>query len=388
MNKTLVEGGFALLPAPVLAQVVRLVNKKALSGIDIRIFLSLIELKHIRTVENCHRRLILGRSLAVPMFTIGEISKLTGGVSEVSVSKSLRRLKQVGVAQFSASQILLNIPSEPDEFFPSQRKVPIPRRILKFLVKKSEKSLLLTALVSMLRGLFIKKGTVYGAGRVKISLIKSATGVSKASILRAKNTLVAAGLLIPDSSPVHSLVQRFGSYFAFNLDFGVAAEKADPGECVIAALEPPVELPEKANDKEPILRPIRAKKESILRPPIHKQKPPSDLRNQNLRASPLTGAKKLKKISLRDIQENQIRAGKGLVELYRQAVEQGWFVDSSMNFLNFVASAVKSVRKSKSPVRLFVWTVRNGFRYISNQDEERAQSVVATIRRTYPDRVP
>ena len=73
-------------------------------------------------------------------------------------------------------------------------------------------------------------------------------------------------------------------------------------------------------------------------------------------------------------------------------MKEGIFHDSERNLLNFFAAAVKAKRTTKKnelfwrdPVKVFVWTVKNQFKYINESDEVRAQKVLSNYRMKNPD---
>ena len=56
-----------------------------------------------------------------------------------------------------------------------------------------------------------------------------------------------------------------------------------------------------------------------------------------------------------------------------------------MNLLNFFASASKAKRSWKDPIKIFVWTVRNNFKFITETDERRAETALKSYRRKKPE---
>ena len=92
-----------------------------------------------------------------------------------------------------------------------------------------------------------------------------------------------------------------------------------------------------------------------------------------------------KKISFRNIKPKQIQKIPLLLMLYRSAIQQKALVHSERNLLNFFSSAVKAKRGWSDPVKMFVWTVRNDFKYITEEDEKRSMSLIKNYRSKHPE---
>lgn len=362
---TIIEGGYVLLPVSTLGQVLKLACTKSITCFDVRVFLALVETNHIRTAENAHRRLKGAELLDWVSFSKDEVKRILGASCSGSVGSSLRRLERAGIATFSDKRI--EIFSQPQcELLPSARRMPIPRRILRYLAQEAKRCVIFTALSYMARGLFSRRGAITSSGRVKVSFIERLTGLSKASVHRARRELIKVGVVLPGVSKQWQL-NRFGSFFTVNLSF------KNPNESSVS--------PRKA-EKRAILTPLGRKKRPILTPPIKKQKPSYENKPETLRGKPLTGAQMSRKggVDLGNLNSSDIRKGSSLAALYRQAVERKWFSDSQMNQINFVAAAIKAVRKSSTPVKLFIWLIRNDFKYLSNTDEDKALEVISVIK--------
>jgi hypothetical protein len=81
-----------------------------------------------------------------------------------------------------------------------------------------------------------------------------------------------------------------------------------------------------------------------------------------------------------------------LMKLYEAAIGEKIFEHSERNQLNFFAAAAKAQRQTKKkeptwsdPVKIFVWTAKNDFRFISEADEKRGERALKSLRRPKVD---
>jgi hypothetical protein len=121
--------------------------------------------------------------------------------------------------------------------------------------------------------------------------------------------------------------------------------------------------------------------------PDIKQETPSESRYQKLTTperSGLNGEGEAKP-SIRNIKLEDLLRFSRTEELYRQAVAAGWMKHSESQVLNWIGAAVRAKCVAGDQVKVFAGIVRKGlWRYITQEQEERARSALLRYRETNP----
>ena len=200
------------------------------------------------------------------------------------------------------------------------------------------------------------------AGTAKASWIADTFNISKTSVKNARRELIALGFITPDQTESQRKLNRSGAYFSINLAWNY--QQKDIKECRDFA-------------------PLSSEKCRDFAPLIKKQVTPYRTLETNKPAKRASGFCR-NKISFRNIKPEQIQKIPLLLMLYRSATQQKALIHSERNLLSFFSAAVKAKRGWTEPVRMFVWTVRNDFKYITEGDEKRAISLIKNYRRNHP----
>ena len=191
-----------------------------------------IRLLDLRTWFAAHemvaRRCQLARGHA-PAYTYDELHHLVAGVGGEHVRAALRRLATQGLLTWSPTT--LTFATAPD-VWPEQdcrafwsmldgipnhrRRVPVPRRTLRFLAGCRRRVLIATMLGHLLRCLYFRQGHCVGSGFCSASWIVTVFGVSLRNVKLARHHLAEIGWLTLIETP-HWVRTRWGQKVHLNL---------------------------------------------------------------------------------------------------------------------------------------------------------------------------
>jgi len=306
-------------------------------------------------------------------YSVEELLSLMPDLTERTVRSGLRTLKNQGLASISKKEITLNsFPTEEAKAWMEaaqvkQRVIPAPRRMLRFLAKSSKRSLILTSLAYMTRGLYKYKRIIKNAGTAKVSWIAESFKLSATSVKSARRELITLGFISKDKNSHQLKLNRTGAYFQVNLAW--------------ACPQAQTESREGKKEAELQFAPLTAKNCTQSAPPYRKQVTPY---GSTKTKKPSSGFCKAK-VTFRSIQQEDIQKISLLLMLYRSAVEQKVFHHNERNLLSFFATAVKAKRSWTNPIRMFAWTVRNDFKYINDSDEKQAEKTLKSYRKRNPE---
>lgn len=358
------------------AQIGKLIAGEHLNTTALRCYLSLCTITASRNAVERENRKNGATTGKYNNFAIDELLRLMPDLKESTIRLGLRQLKNQGLATVRKKQITLNAFAtelERDWLESSgvgQRVIPIPRRMLRFLAKSNKRSLILTTLAYLSRGAFIHRTKIKNTGTAKVSWIAEQFNLSEASVKRARRELIALGFISPDTTESQRKLNRTGAYFTVNLDWNYEQEEQSE---VVGEFK-----------KDSAMTPPLVKKRSLMTPPYIETINSLQELETNKPAKRASGFCK-KKISFRNIKPEQIQKIPLLLMLYRSAIQQKALVHSERNLLNFFSSAVKAKRGWTDPVKMFVWTVRNDFKYITEEDEKRSMSLIKNYRSKHPE---
>ena len=218
------KGGYRIITATVLAAAWWDYRHKLIRLVDLRVWFAAHEMDA--------RRCRVGQDFT-PKFNLRELKRLTG-LSIKRLKDSLRRLQAARLLNWS--EAALGFPEstdglpggDTDDFgaflgqIPNpERKVPVPRRILRLLAGGARPALIATVVGHLIRGLYLKSGKCHDRGRVKASWIAEVFGVSLRRVKHARQELIAGGWLIPLNADQWAL-NKWGAYFRINLDWSRA----------------------------------------------------------------------------------------------------------------------------------------------------------------------
>lgn len=376
-----VAGGYEPVSAARLATAWWAYRDGLVSKLALRAYFGCIELE-------ARRRLSGGKHRP----SLGELRKLVGGVEtgrggvrpalkELLASGLLRSCSKAGVVfAESPEELRCEDRSGLDAMLAKlqgvNRKVPVPRRMIRRLAGGLGKARTATVLAHLIRCLFYYKGEgVNPVGCCKASWVADVFGVTERSVFDARRFLVLdLGWLQAEECSQHVL-NRDGLWVAVNLDWGSGGEgtPAEPPAAEAPATPdgfsgPP---PENAGrfagpntDKKPLRENNNQKPAS--RPPASGG--PAGFSNS------YSGEKKP---NLRDVVPEDLRDGERLLELHAQAVEGRFISTSEADRLAFLAAAAHARAVGSKPCRLFAWMVRGKrFEFITQADEDQARSLL------------
>jgi hypothetical protein len=205
-----------------------------------------------------------------PTYTRDEIAKLTGRVG--GVSASIDRLQACGLLTWETHTITFNL------FLPElvssaletmlaqitnhKRRVPVSRRLLRFLSQGCTRVLLATVLGHLFRCLYYRDGQCQPEGLCKASWIAQVFGVSERAVKTARQQLEAIGFL-RRTKTAQWVLNRYGQKMTINLHWA--------GRPLPEALHP-----------EPVaeLAPLPASSPHETAPPDSHQQLPTEEKNQ------------------------------------------------------------------------------------------------------------
>jgi hypothetical protein len=331
---------------------------------------ALLEFRDVRVWLACHelcaRRACMEKG-RVPRFTVDEVSRLVGGVGGEHVQASLRRLTTASLLRWSEPSIGLSptldsLPPEAQAFIESvqnhRRKIPFPRRLLRFLAASRKPVLLATALGHVLRCLYYRRGQCSPSGLCKASWIAMVFGVDERNVKAARHNLESLGVLIRE--PTTQLrMNRYGLTVRLNLAWSPpSASRETPPRAALSTTESP--------------RPRETGTSSFGRS-----------ENQKLRAPNRTGVRKRtgRGPSLSRVAHEDLTDKSRLCRLLEQAQARGWVGRSEAERLKFFAAAEHACRFARTTVEgLFVSVVKRGlWHHLTLSDEDDARRAMSAL---------
>lgn len=344
---------------------------------DLRVWFACLEAMARRCCMAAGRR---------PRFDFQEIHRLVGGVDPGQVGPAVRRLRAVGLLDWSSERVQVDggaghLPEEvllkasaagADRC--SRRRVPVPRRVARQLARYGGRAVIGTALGHLLRCSYYRAGLCFARGTCKASWIATAFGLDVRSVKRARAYWVELGWLFTERRPQRTL-NRHGASVVLNLDWMRRGTERDPNE-----LPPPVAAGEGC-----LSPPIRNKK--LLR---MKQEPEPASRGRSgaqrgdgeeIPASRKGSSRRTRCPALGHVVPADLDDAQRLTRLFEQAVKVRLIGRCEGERLNFFAAA----RHARSvglwnPCGLFVATVRQRrWTFITQRDEDEARHVLRRL---------
>lgn len=346
-----------------------------------------------------------------PTYTRDEIAKLTGRVR--GVSASIDRLQVCGLLTWEPQAITFNL------FLPEQvlsalntmlaqitnhkRRVPVPRRLLRFLAQGCTRVLLATVLGHLFRCLYYRDGQCQPEGLCKASWIARVFGVSERAVKTARQQLEAIGFL-RRTDTAQWVLNRYGQKMTINLHWAGRSlpEALHPEPVVELAPLPATSLHETAppdshrqlpteekNQKPATSRPVGvlstlfAQARECLRTgtalptdpellvtrtvsaPVRKEQESSPAVPQTPMPPP-----RLQHVTLPDLKDTE-----RLLVLYTQSVQAKLIGPSEAERLTFVGLAqhVLAYRPENAGGLFYQLLTRRSFHFVTQEEEDAAQ---------------
>ena len=357
------DGGFCFISVEALLAAWWAYRRDFIRLADLRVWFACFELMA--------RRYGLRAGIS-PRYTIEELQRLVGGANAGAARRSLRRLETAGLLVWtetkitSSSSVTCNSDEDAAGFVEClqlvtnhRRKVPVPRRVLRFIATCRRPVVIATTLGHLLRCLYYRNGRCEPNGTCKASWIAEVFEVDARNVKAARKKLTAIGLLVRGSTPQRTL-NRWGLSVAVNLSW-------HPAGALPATESPPLSLRTKTNSPPP-----RENRKLSTRS-VH-QKPP---------ARRLTGVCKADgrkpRPTLRNVVPIDLHDRKRLAELFEQALVLGLVRESESDRLRFSVAAMHATTiAKKNPCGLFVAIVRRKlWHVVTQQDEDSARRLMS-----------
>lgn len=320
----------------------------------------LIEFRDLRVWLACHEllakrcRMEKGR---VARYRVEELGSLVGGVGGEHIRLSLKRLHAASLLTWSESALrprinLDGLPADAVEFIETvknhRRRVPVPRRLLRYLCGERKPVLVATALGHLLRCMYFRQGSCAPTGLCKASWIAETFGVDERNVKAARKALEVMGVLIRMPTP-QLVMNRHGLAVRLNLDWERLPQKCcTPPRSALPTTQSP--------------RPRGTGISSSGRSG-----------NQKLESPSPTGVRKrtgrgpnLRRVTMLDLEDPR-----RTLELHRQAASAGLVGTSEAEQLKVLSLAVHArIHAKRNAPGLFVSALRHSRWYLTQSDED------------------
>jgi hypothetical protein len=292
-----------------------------------------------------------------PVYSESELLGLVGSGRVGKIKRSVRRLQQAGLLEWSTERINVDMgqrvvtPWIEAAVKNVRRKIPVPRRMLRYMAGCRSRVMIATLLGHLVRCLYYRKGCCVSGGRCKASWIADVFGVDIRGVKRGRKELVRMGWLVPGRASQQAL-NRWGMQVIIRVQR--ADEKAGHGTNL-----PPRQTAGVTN----------------LPPPIRNKKLSS--RSMNQKPGGTTGdemeSTKRKRTALKSIRMEDLREPHRLECLYQQAAARGMIASSGASRLQWFAAAEHAMEAGdRNPCGLFAAIYRRGLWHHITQAQEDA----------------
>ena len=381
------KSGYKTITGIQFVNAISLLQRKEISFRAFRVYLACFSAVAIREAATRLRRKNGKEDSVVPSYRISELGRAVSA-SERQVRAELRSLRKKQLLSFGSAEISVEVHELPGTEALSRllrtpgRPVPVPRATLRFLASERKKSVALTAIAYMLRGLTIGKrgGAVTGKGSVKLSWVAALTGLSERAAAYARAELIRVGWISSDSGSTQWKLNRHGAYFEINLDYHSKGPAAASMACESkegTKVEFAAQVPESGAHFAP---PYKDKKTSSN----------EESKNQKTQSPEPAGVSKKEKgkTSFCDVKPENLRNFSDMEALYFDACARGLVRPAEATALDFLAAAIKARSVEEGdPVRIFVALVRRAlWQHITQADEDAARKTLLRFRERDPGR--
>ncbi len=344
--------------------------------LDFRVYLALHEFDEQRRAW-ARSRAKAGKRTLTPVLSIpklvAELCKLTGGSSERLVRESLRRLASTRLITLTPTAVLFatsvaelpaNAGAEIKRLMPNrtgvrERRLPVPRRVLRYLARGAPASVAATVFGHLIRCAWWRERDCRVAGRCTAGFVSGVFGVDSRSVKRARAELRKVGWLVTSQDP----------------------DENTEGNCVPNLLWAQADVARRRRARPPLrtlLSPSPADRRTDLSPRTTCTQLRSGSKYQQRRPRRLTGTRGGKsgdsRPRLSNIKPPDLLAVERLDTLFDEAASVGLVTCTSADRLRFFSAAARALRLgSHNPCGFFAAIVRRGlWHFISQVDEDRA----------------
>lgn len=354
------DGGFCFIPVMAILATWRAYKAGIIRLLDLRVWLACFELKA--------RRCGLGKG-RVPRYTLEELHELVGGVGGEHLRQSLNRLAKQGMLHWSESSLIVSestLDTEGDEadrmtelVVNVRRRVPIPRRILRYVAAQRRPVLLATVFGHLLRCVYYRRTGIRTRGLVKASWIAELFGVDERNVKAARALLADSGMVTLGSSS-QFVLNRWGLPTEVNMCWE---------EC--------------AASRSSRRTPPRRRESTTTTPPPRRTGNSSRDENVKLRPKALDGVRKR---TVGHIAPGELRHASGVERIWRRAVDAELCGRSEADRLRIFAAAVHACRvATRNAAGLLATIITNStWHHVSNADEDVGRRMLRTVGTTAP----
>lgn len=379
------KGGYKVITPIKILNGVSFYRQKQISFKALRIYFACFELIAIREAA-ARSSSVLRKGRGFARFKREELTRLSG-LSNRSTGAALSELKKANLLIFSDNEITVTeMPLKgTGEFlksnFPGRkgtRPVPVPRRLLRHLAATKKPAFFLTVLGYLLRGLSLKKSTgeINSRGTVKASWLSDVFGISLRAVKASRAEMIALGLIARDTTSYQRKMNRDGSYFVMNLEWGGTSIEATP-----------VDNFSKDNTES---APPQPQKYTESAPPIKRHKTSYEVKNQKTQRAEPSGVlrqepdKKIPPPNIRNVRREDLFSASRNEVLYFQAVKARLISGTEADLLNWIAASIRA-RETENPEKIFSGILRKKlFHFITHEQEDRARRALNKRRETHP----
>jgi len=330
-----------------------------------------ITLYDLRIWLACHE--MLARRCQVkgdrlPTYTEEELISLVGSGTKSEVKRGIQRLVAAGLLQWERNCISTDTLkaeaalADSDDYLDAlaliinnKRKIPVPRRILRHVIKTRNRTLIGTVFGHLFRCLYYRRDRCISGGKCKSSFVAEALQLDLRNVKAARKQLIQLGWILPGNESQISL-NRWGLPVVINLQWEDTKRTEE-------LKTPPLEGQNEAKTPPLIDRELSYSKRSI---------------NQKTQRS--TGVKNKQKVvptpNLKHIALEDLRDSARLDLLYREATQAGSLRHSEFNRLQWFAAAEHALAVGKqNPCGLFAAIYRQKlWRHITHDQEDIARA--------------
>lgn len=350
------DGGFCFIPAMALMRAWWAYRGKIIRLQDLRVWFACFEVVARRCDVAPDR---------FPRYTREEIHRLVGGRDAANVQTAIRRLSNAGLLDWSERSIRVpphgwDVERDSDPKWQRmvelvvnhRRKVPVPRRTLRFLASMSRPVSIATVLGHLLRCLYYRNGLCVPDGRCKASWVAETFGVDVRNVKAARLYLGEIEWLVVENSSQTAL-NRWGAAVRVNLAWNDKRGRGENGS------PPPL-------GRKAVGSPL----------PRRNRKLSSRMKDQKPQTDP-GACMQARKPILRDVCIEDLKIPARLEVLFEEARRRGLTRDGEAARLCFHSAAAHALRVGRrNPPGLFVSIVRRGlWSFISAVDEEVARKL-------------
>lgn len=361
------EGGFCFIHAEALVSAWWAYRRGVIRLVDLRAWFASFEVVARRCVV---------REGVKPSFRLDELAELVGGRGGEHTRASVRRLAAAGLLHWTQGEVVhlrygAELLAESERgleetlcLVPNRsRRVPVPRRVLRFLAACGRPVVIATTLGHLLRCVYYRNGGIRPDGLCKASWVARVFEVDERNVKGARSFLCRLGVLERSSAP-QRVLNRHGGLVRLNLNWE-GARRVGPRR------SPP--LGRRSATGSP---PPRETGNSSLRRP----------ENQKPGAPGPDGVRKRTagRPGLRRVVEADLGDADRLASLHCEAAARGLCEKGEAGMLRIFTAAAHSRRVGRAnPCGLFATIVRNGlWHHASVEDEDCARRMAWTVTRS------